>query len=275
MSCVHCGCAAEDGPRTDCNAPDGDGHLFDWPRQPRGGTSSTLHLGDCIDWLRSLEAESVDCVVTDPAYESLEKHRKIGSTTRLKKSDGSSNEWFPIFKNERFHDFFLALFRVMKKNTHLYIFCDEETADVAKPIGRAAGFTFWKSIIWDKMVPGMGYHYRAQNEKILFFEKGKRRLNNNTTPDVLSVRRITTRTVDGRTVYPTEKPEGLASLLIANSTNLKDLVIDPFVGSGVFGVDAAALGRRFAGCDVVQGALDVASARIDLAYQHRLLRGEP
>ena len=42
-----------------------------------------LSQGDAVEWLRSLPAESVDLVITDPPYESLEKHRAIGTTTRL------------------------------------------------------------------------------------------------------------------------------------------------------------------------------------------------
>ena len=48
---------------------------------------------------------------------------------------------------------------------------------VAKPEAERAGFRFWKPLVWDKKTIGMGYHYRARYEFILFFEKGKRRLN--------------------------------------------------------------------------------------------------
>lgn len=47
---------------------------------------------DAITWLRTIESNSVDLVITDPPYESLEKHRKIGTTTRLKNSKSSSNQ---------------------------------------------------------------------------------------------------------------------------------------------------------------------------------------
>lgn len=53
-----------------------------------------LHKGDAFKWLQRLETESVDCFITDYPYESLEKHRKVGTTTRLKQSKSSSNEWF-------------------------------------------------------------------------------------------------------------------------------------------------------------------------------------
>jgi site-specific DNA-methyltransferase (adenine-specific) len=51
------------------------------------------HL-DAVEWLRSLPPASVD-FSRDPAYESLEKHRAIGTTTRLKRSKALSNDWSP------------------------------------------------------------------------------------------------------------------------------------------------------------------------------------
>ena len=54
----------------------------------------------------------------------------------------------------------------------------------AKPAAEQAGFKFWKPLVWDKCAIGMGYHYRARYEFILFFEKGKRKLNNLSIPDI-------------------------------------------------------------------------------------------
>ena len=98
-----------------------------------------LTRSDAVDWLRSLPNESIDQVVTDPPYESLEKHRAIGTTTRLKHSKASSNDWFSIFPNARFPELFEQVYRVLKKNTHFYLYCDPETMFVAKPLGEAAG----------------------------------------------------------------------------------------------------------------------------------------
>lgn len=107
--------------------------------------SYALHQQDAVEFLKSQGSESVDCIVTDPAYESLEKHRAHGTTTRLMKN------WFPIFKNERFPEFFSECYRVLKPNSHLYIYCDDETAYTIKPIGEVAGFKYWKRLVWDKM----------------------------------------------------------------------------------------------------------------------------
>ena len=61
-----------------------------------------LSCRDAVEWLQQLPSESVDLLITDPAYESLEKHRAIGTTTRLKHSKASSNDWFHVFPNARF-----------------------------------------------------------------------------------------------------------------------------------------------------------------------------
>ena len=135
-----------------------------------------LARADAVSWLRGLPAASVDLVITDPPYESLEKHRAIGTTTRLKVSKASNNPWFEIFPNARFPELFAEIYRVLKPNSHFYLFSDPETAFVAKPLAEAAGFKFWKPLVWDKKSIGMGYHYRARYEFVLFFEKGKRRL---------------------------------------------------------------------------------------------------
>jgi site-specific DNA-methyltransferase (adenine-specific) len=210
---------------------------------------------DAVEWLRSLAPESVDCIVTDCAYESLEKHRAVGTTTRLKVSDGSSNQWFPIFPNARFQELFAEMFRVLKRNAHLYFYCDQETMFVAKPIGEAAGFRFRKPIIWDKVAIGMGYSYRARYELILYFEKGKRRLNDLGVADVITCKRV-------RNGYPTQKPVEVSEVLIKQSTQPGDLVVDCFMGSASVGVAALQNGRRFAGTDISDASIKLASERL-------------
>ena len=210
---------------------------------------------DAVAWLRNLPSESVDLLITDPAYESLEKHRAVGTTTRLKHSKSSSNDWFSIFPNSRFAELFAEVFRVLRRDTHFYLFCDAETMFVAKPEAERAGFRFWKPLVWDKRTIGMGYHYRARYEFVLFFEKGKRRLNNLGVADVFSVPRV-------HRGYPAEKPPAVAEILINQSSEPGQLVADPFMGSGSTGVAALTLGRRFIGTDLNPEAVRLAAGRL-------------
>jgi site-specific DNA-methyltransferase (adenine-specific) len=214
-----------------------------------------LTRGDAVTWLRTLPAASVDLAITDPPYESLEKHRAIGTTTRLKHSKASSNDWFSIFPNTRFPELFTEIYRVLKKDTHFYLFCDPETMFVAKPIAEQVGFKFWKPIIWKKDRIGMGYHYRALYEVVLFFEKGKRKLNDLGVSDVIEAKRI----VGG---YPAEKPPSVSEVLVTQSTERGQVVIDPFCGSGSVGVAAARNGRDFAGNDLCAEAIEITRRRL-------------
>ena len=214
-----------------------------------------LTQGDAVAWLRTLPASSVDLVITDPPYESLEKHRAIGTTTRLKHSKASSNDWFSIFPNDRFPELFAEVYRVLKKDTHFYLFCDPETMFVAKPLAEEAGFKFWKPIVWDKVRIGMGYHYRARYECVLFFEKGKRKLHDLGVADIIAAPRI-------NNGYPAEKPPEVSEVLIKQSTDPGDLVIDPFMGSGSVGLSSIRNARNFRGNDLCAEALEITQQRL-------------
>lgn len=207
-----------------------------------------LHQGDAVDWLKKLPAASIDCIITDPAYESLEKYRAKGTTPRLV-------SWFPIFKNDRYQELFLEFYRILKPDTHCYIYCDQETMFIIKPIAEACGFKFWKPIVWNKVSIGMGYHYRSSYEFILFFEKGKRKLKNLGTPDILTAKKI----VGG---YPTEKPIEITQTLITQSTEPNAIVLDCFMGSASTGAAALQNDRRFIGCDLSQASIDHATDRL-------------
>jgi len=223
------------------------------------GSPAAPHFGlscaDALAWLATLPSESIDLLVTDPPYESLEKHRAVGTTTRLKNSKASSNQWFSIFPNERFGELFEQMYRVLARNRHMYLFCDAETMFVAKPIAEACGFKFWKPLVWDKRQIGMGYHYRARYEFVLFFEKGKRKLNNLGTADIIEEPRV-------HRGYPAEKPVAVSRVLISQSTEPGELVADPFMGSGSAGVAAIESGRHFWGNDLCQEAVDITRARL-------------
>jgi len=226
-------------------------------------------VSDAFDLLRSLAPESVDLVVTDPPYESLQIHRARGTTTRL------TTNWFATVPNGRLPELLREVYRVLRSDRHFYLFCDEVTADIIKQqqgIGAArlvngarkcaCGFVYWKEIVWAKTTldggrirGGTGYHFRAANERILFFEKGKRALNDLGIPDVLMAPRPG---VPG----PAVKPGAVVRTLIAQSTFEEELVVDPFCGSGVTGVEARGLQRRFLLGDIDLAYLDPSLAEL-------------
>src|SRR5438093_12809542 len=78
-------------------------------------------VSDAFDLLRSLAPESVDLVVTDPPYESLQIHRARGTTTRL------TTNWCRTVPNERLTELLREAYRALRSDRHIYLFCDAVT----------------------------------------------------------------------------------------------------------------------------------------------------
>ena len=64
-----------------------------------------------------------------------------------------------------------------------------------------------------------------------------------------------------RREHPAQKPVELTNFLVSLLTNEGDLVVDPFAGSGSTLVSAAALGRRYIGCDLEDQYVAIAARR--------------
>jgi len=218
---------------------------------------------DALELLRGLPAESVHLFLTDPPYESLEKHRSHGTTTRLSQSKRSSNEWFDIFPNYALPEMFHHMYRALAPSSHSYVFCDDETSDLMRTAATAAGFKVWKRLVWDKESFGMGYHYRCQYEFVLFLEKKpQRKLNSLSIPDVLRFKRPNEKWVNYPNGYPAEKPVALCQVLVGQSTDHGEIVCDPFCGSGASGVAALRAGCGYIGSDTKQEAVALTTRRL-------------
>jgi len=190
---------------------------------------------DGLVFMGKQKSASVDVIITDPPYWTLDKWRKMGTTTRLgghREEGKRRNEmWFPTIDCQYLWKWFLEADRVLKENGHLYVFCD----DIVQPVlcnwvreSTEHKFEECHTLIWDKLTNGMGYHYRRRYEMILFCYRGKRRLADLGKPDIIQCKRVT----NG---YPTEKPEAVVRELVLQSVRPGDVILDPFAGSGVLG----------------------------------------
>lgn len=65
-----------------------------------------------------------------------------------------------------------------------------------------------------------------------------------------------------KTGYPTQKPLGILSRIVAASSRPGDWVLDFFAGSGTTGAAAAKLGRRYVLVDANEAAIDVMRPRL-------------
>ncbi|OGO91582.1 MAG: DNA methyltransferase [Coxiella sp. RIFCSPHIGHO2_12_FULL_42_15] len=80
-----------------------------------------------------------------------------------------------------------------------------------------------------------------------------------------------------RSGYPTQKPILLLERIISISTDIDDIVLDPFCGSGTTLVAAKLLNRKYVGIDLSEDAITLAQSRISnpiKSESNLLKRGE-
>lgn len=250
------------------------------------GSPFLVFLCDAFEALALLPDDSIDLIITDPPYASLEKHRDSKRRIReyeKKKAAGELDgtriprlrDWFEIMPNDLVPALIDELYRVLAPNSHCYIYCDDETSDLISMAvkaqvaerGEKDAFKWWKRIVWDKKHRGQGYHYANQHEFVIFLEKGKRKLNSHKHASVLPCKRVSKKSLGGRKPGPTEKPVSLNELFIQNSSNPGDLVFDPFCGTGSVGVAAVFAGREFLGFDLKGRSVRVARRRCHSAME--------
>lgn len=95
-----------------------------------------LYLGDCLDVLPTIAPGSVDAVVVDPAYESLNVAVATGTTTRLVRRDAfagnrlasrDGRSWFSTMDGDSMHAAFSESQRVLANSGAMYVFVDVKT----------------------------------------------------------------------------------------------------------------------------------------------------
>ena len=113
-----------------------------------------------------------------------------------------------------------------------------------------AGFVFQNLLAWNKSNSGgtPNKYYMQKMEFILMLSKRPaRNINDMGTPNLLSVPNIIGK---GEGYHPTQKPVELMKVLIRNSTNAGDIVLDPFAGGGSTLVAAKQLERHYIGFEI-------------------------
>ena len=103
--------------------------------------------------------------------------------------------------------------------------------------------------------------YMKNQEYILFMRKGKAKpVKDGGVGHILEFNNIL-----GNKLHPCEKPVDLLELLIKNSSNENDVVLDCFMGSGSAGVACLNTNRKFIGIELDEKYFEIAKNRIEEA----------
>lgn len=217
---------------------------------------------DCIRFLQSLPSNSVDLIVTDPAYSGMNNHLQLGRGRIIGKytEKGTENgKWFAEFEDseENYRAFLSECRRIMRDSTgHIYIMFDSYSLLTLGSLVREF-FDVKNLITWDKVNIGMGHYFRRRHEYIIFATNGNtRKLRNQSLPDIWRFKRIY------RAGYTTQKPVELFQTMIYASAEEGFTVCDPFVGSGSSAIAAIENNCNFIGCDISEKAITIAQERV-------------
>lgn len=216
---------------------------------------------DCLNALKNIPDESIDLVVTDPPYKVTSRGNAGNSGGMLQKE---INKKGMVFNHNDINckSYAPEFYRILKDGTHCYVMCNHINLIEMLNVFTNSGFKFVKCLIWNKGNKIMGQFYMSQFEYIMFFRKGKsRKINNCGTSDILDIPNKKTK-INGKNIHDTEKPVELIKILVENSSNENDTVLDPFMGVGGCGLACQELNRRFIGIEIDESYFKIAQDRM-------------
>ena len=164
----------------------------------------------------------------------------------------------------------------MKDGGHIYINTDWRSYPLHLPLLQKY-FTVRNLIVWDYEWMKAGSFYRFSYELIMFATKGKSQCKfARTERDVWRIPPINY--TNPNKYHAVEKPVALIEKMINNSSEVGEVVLDCFIGSGTTAVAAMKTGRKFIGFELDEHNFEVAERRIEAARlemnQPRLFEGE-
>jgi site-specific DNA-methyltransferase (adenine-specific) len=207
-------------------------------------------LGDCLAVLPSIPAESVDLVVTDPPY-------LVNYTDRSGRSIANDvhDEWLvPAFAE---------LYRVLRPDTICASFYGWTSVDRFFEAWKKAGFRVVGHIVCCKRYASKARYLRYQHESAYLLAKGKPPLPATPLPDVLPWE------YSGNRLHPTQKPVSVLAQLIEAFSRPRDIVLDPFAGSGSTCEAAHLVGRRYVGIEIDATYHEAAERRLNALTQRK------
>ncbi|MFN7113180.1 MAG: site-specific DNA-methyltransferase [Alphaproteobacteria bacterium] len=239
--------------------------------------------GDCVEMMKSLPARSIDLIFADPPY-----NLQLGTgLTRPDNSkvNGVEDDWdkFSSFgEYDRFsRAWLLEAKRLLKDDGAIWVIGSYHNIFRLGAQLQDLGFWILNDIVWRKTNPMPNFRGRrftnahetliwaskSESAKYRFNYDAMKALNEDlqmrsdwTIPLCTGGERL--KKDDGQKAHPTQKPEALLHRVIMSSTNMGDVVLDPFFGTGTTGAVAKKLGRDFIGIERETDYIEHAQERI-------------
>ena len=251
---------------------------------------------DSLKAIDFLPDKCIDLMIVDPPY-NLTKN--FGSSTFRETDISSYKKWL--------NSWLKKTVRILKDNASIYICADWKTS-IAIPEIAGKYFILQNRISWERE-KGRGAHNNWKNclEDIWFFtkskeytfnieavkiqreviapyrdksgapkdwfEEGDKRYRLTHPSNVWTDISIPFWSMPENTPHPTQKPEKLIAKLVLASSNINDVIFDPFLGSGTTSVTAKKLGRHYIGIEREKQYAAIAEKRLEMAETNPAIQG--
>lgn len=239
-------------------------------------------LGDSLELLKQLPAESAELIIADPPY-NLKKD--FGPWKEKEKKD----QWLPWCKK-----WLEECNRVLKPNGSIFVYGIHNHLCWLQCYLYELGLVYRRQIIWHYENGFAGYtkSLAAHYESILWFSKGETYTYNAIREPYKSTERLKHPIIkngkvwkphpDGRLAgdvwhfptlagrrfrdekvdHPTQKPMSISTRIVDHFSNSDDLIVVPFAGSGSECLAAIKGGRNFVGFELNPDYVKIAEERI-------------
>jgi DNA modification methylase len=219
---------------------------------------NTVIQGDCQDIMAEMDDNSIPIIITDPPYGVRYDggHFHSGNISIKRSRDKLMNDGV----SSVYKWLFPEMKRLLKKGGVGYVFYSESKS---KEIYNYLCFHKYQMLIWNKTnatFAAIMARYHHTFEPLLYVQKdgGAATWNGGTKE-----RALWNMARDPSNIYhPTQKPISVIERAILNSSNLGDIILDPFCGSGSTLVAAKNLGRRYIGIELEEKYCEIARQRL-------------
>lgn len=254
-----------------------------------------LFNGDCLEVMKDIPDGSIDLTVTSPPYDNLRTYNGNIAQWTFEKFQEIAKELYRITIQGGVVVWIVADATIKGSETG--------TSFKQALWFMDCGFNLHNTMIWEKptftATGSLKIRYASVFEYMFVFSKGKIKTFNpikdkrnktagdkkhgtirkaeGTTKKVLSpgkiipefgqrynVWKMSAEMRNSKRLHPAQFPEQLANDHIISWSNEKDIIFDPFMGSGTTGVACVNTNRDFIGIELDKGYFDIAKERIKI-----------
>jgi len=222
-----------------------------------------LIQGDCLKIMENLieQGVTVDAIITDPPY-NIARDNNFHTMGRKGIDFGEWDKDFDLFS------WIDKGVQLLNKDGSMIIFNDWKNLGDICNYAESKGMIVKDMLRWEKSNPmprNRDRRYITDYEcAIWLVNKNAKWVFNRTDEKYQRPKFVGSLTPQNeRTGHTTQKPVYLMEELIKIHTNQKDLVLDPFMGSGTTGIACKNLNRNFIGIELDDKYFKIAKERIE------------